>query len=154
MEVFEIEKHYSQLLNNLHVNVTSGKKAPHKAILLLSVIDLIETGVIDNDFISFSKQIDKQFVRNWMRYVSIKEGYRLRSSVPFWHMSFEPYWNIILKEDCQKSFQELAEERVYNDYNRMAKVVTGAKIDNDLYMILQDSTVRAHYRVQLIKSYL
>lgn len=154
MNTQEIELKYLQLFENLHVRITNGKKAPHKAILLLSIIDLVETGAIDKPLIPFSQQIDKQFVRNWMRYVSIIEGYKPRVSVPFWHMDFEPYWETILKEGATKSFKQLADERVYNDFKRMEKVVIGAKISDDLFEILKDSTVRAHLRVHLIKSFL
>ena len=37
---------YIDLLINLHTNTQKGVKAPHKAIMLLSVIDLVEYGVI------------------------------------------------------------------------------------------------------------
>jgi len=41
--------YYEELFRGLHTNMQRGKPAPHKAFLLLSIIDLIEEGNdIDN----------------------------------------------------------------------------------------------------------
>lgn len=61
---------YADAFSHLHVKVTAGQRAPHKAIMLLSVIDLIETGVISSDRIYYTQQLDSQFHHNWVRYVA------------------------------------------------------------------------------------
>ena len=39
-------KHYIDAFSSLHTAKVKGYKAPHKAILLLSVIDLVEEGSV------------------------------------------------------------------------------------------------------------
>ena len=42
----------------LHTNTQKGVKAPHKAIMLLSVIDLVKYGVITSNQIEFSERME------------------------------------------------------------------------------------------------
>ena len=105
----EAYQHYSDLFSRLHVKVTAGQRAPHKAILLLSVIDLIETGVIASNRIYYTRELDRQFHDNWIRYVAYLEGYSARSATPFFHMSYEPFWTLCLKEGCNRTEKELAD---------------------------------------------
>lgn len=58
-------KNYISLFENLHTNTQKNVKAPHKAIILLSVIDLVEYGVITSNQIEFSERLEQQFQHNW-----------------------------------------------------------------------------------------
>lgn len=147
-------QHYADAFARLHVKVTGGQRAPHKAIMLLSVIDLIETGVITSNRIYYTKQLDSQFHHNWVRYVAYLEGYSARSATPFFHMSYEPFWSLRLSEACSKTEKELAEARIYMNTDKMNEAIDYAIIDKELFDILQDCCVRAKFRVLLISCYL
>lgn len=154
MNIIEAEKYYNELLTKLHCKVTFGQRAPHKAILMLSIIDLIETGVLDNTFIPFIQEIESQFLNNWTRYIGHSDSFKPRSSLPFWHLSHEPFWKVKLKETCDISFEELAQARAYSHFGTMAKYVDGAYIDTDLFNLINYAPARAKLRVLLIKTYL
>lgn len=154
MNIIEAEKYYTELLTKLHCKVTFGQRAPHKAILMLSIIDLIETGVLDNTFIPFIHEIESQFLNNWTRYVGHSDSFKPRASLPFWHLSHEPFWRVKLKETCDISFEELAQVRAYSHFGTMAKYVDGAYIDTDLFNLINYAPARAKLRVLLIKTYL
>ena len=62
-------KTYLDYFASLHTNTQKGVKAPHKAIMLLSVIDLVEYGGITSNKIEFSERLEMQFQHNWSRYV-------------------------------------------------------------------------------------
>lgn len=145
---------YTEFFSHLHVKTTNGQIAPHKAILLLSVIDLIETNVIDSNNIYYTKQLVKQFNRNWNRYVAYREGFTARAATPFFHLSSEPFWSIKVKDSSDYSLKDLAEQRIYMNPKRMLDYIDYAVIDIDLYNLLNDSFVRANYRVLLISHYL
>ena len=49
---------YIDYFSALHTNSQKGVKAPHKAIMLLSVIDLVEYGVITSNQIEFSEHLE------------------------------------------------------------------------------------------------
>ena len=50
---------YTTLFSSLHTNKQKGMPAPHKAVLLLSVIDMIEAGVVRSNEIELSERIEK-----------------------------------------------------------------------------------------------
>lgn len=149
----ELYQRYAANFSRLHVNVTNGQRAPHKAILLLSVIDLIETSVITSNRVYYSRELDSQFRHNWIRYVAYLDGHSARSSTPFFHLSYEPFWSLIINPDCSKTEKELADARIYMNPDKMKEAVEYAVMDRDLFELLQDSCVRAKYRVLLISTY-
>lgn len=62
-------KKYLHQFSNLHCNKLKGEIAPHKPIMLLSVMDLIEAGFITSNKIEFSEMLEERFKSNWKRYV-------------------------------------------------------------------------------------
>ena len=71
---------YVELFQCLNVNKQRGVVAPHKAIMLLSVIDLVEYGVITSNQIEFSERLEQQFQHNWSRYVGQSDVLQPRSA--------------------------------------------------------------------------
>ena len=57
MSLSNMEK-YIDYFSALHTNTQKGVRAPHKAVMLLSVIDLVEYGVIDLNRIEFSVRLE------------------------------------------------------------------------------------------------
>lgn len=149
----EAYKRYAGAFSHLHVKVTFGKRAPHKAIMLLSIIDLVETGVIKSNHILYTQQLDSQFYNNWTRYIAFMDGHSAHSAVPFFHLAYEPFWSLKLKPLCPYSEKELADARIYMKPAKMNEEIECAIIDQDLFELLQDNYVRAQYRVLLISLY-
>lgn len=143
----------SQILN-LHVKVTFGKHAPHKPILVLSMIDLIESGYVNTRFIPYDNGVERQFLRNWNRYICLNESFQPKFSVAFWHLSHEPFWNLHFKDGIDYDIKDLNNRRIYSSMSQMSKYVDGAIISEELYSLLQDSLTRAKLRVAIIKRYL
>lgn len=146
-------RRYADMFSHLHVKVTFGQHAPHKPLLLISVIDLIETGVITSNRIHYTRELDSQFHHNWIRYVAYIEGHSARSATPFFHLSFEPFWHLQLTENCQRTIKDLAEARIYMKPEKMNEAIECAIIDPDLFDLFQDGYIRAKFRVLLISRY-
>ena len=90
MSLSNMEK-YIDYFSALHTNTQKGVKAPHKAIMLLSVIDLVEYGVITSNQIEFSERLEQQFQHNWSRYVGQSDVFQPRVGTPFWHLNNESF---------------------------------------------------------------
>ena len=56
--------YYLDKFSNLHRNKLKGEIAPHKPIMLLSVMDLIEAGFITSNKIEFSEMLEERFKSN------------------------------------------------------------------------------------------
>ena len=59
---------YLNLLSHLRTSHLSGYKAPHKAILMICVTELIRDNVIDLNFITINDTLVATFKKNWHKY--------------------------------------------------------------------------------------
>lgn len=79
-----------------HLNTAKrdGKLAPHKAIMILSIMDLISKGKITSPSIMYSEELESTFEEIWEEYVPQDCTFQCIASTPFWHMKGEPFWSI------------------------------------------------------------
>lgn len=142
-----IEK-YRQLFTHLSAARVKGGIAPHKAILLLSVIELIEFDILKQNRIILSTDIKDAFSYIWKRYIGVSPVFKSDISQPFWYMKSEPFWHLyhvngsIVRVGESKPTLSAFESGYY------------AELDQELYDWLHDMTARATLRVALIVKYL
>ena len=143
---------YTEQLSSLKTAKMAGLKAPHKPILLLSVIDLIERDVIVTNHIALSEELERQFAYNWVRYVGPSVIFHAKIATPFWHLSNEPFWRLtsFSGETLTKDNFQGGKYSVVN----LREQVAYAEIDKELFEMLQDKEVRAKIRVLMISTYL
>lgn len=139
---------YSQCFSNLRTAKKLGLPAPHKAVLLLSVMELVEVGVITGNRIELSECLEKTFLKLWKRYVGTSVVFQAKVATPFWHLQNEPFWNLYLNDGKDLS-------TVTSPYSvTRLRENTYAIIDQELLKLMQDEDSRARLRVLLISQYL
>lgn len=84
---------FAQLNCNRHGCYT----APHKAVLLLAVIEGVRTGFITNGFVPLGDRMEALCRRTWERYVGLHPHYRFSFATPFYHMANEPFWDLLVR---------------------------------------------------------
>lgn len=144
---------YAEIFANLSVYCRLGRKAPHKAIMLLSVMDLISTQQICINKIEFSKTLEDYFARNWKKYVGVSSLFHPKAGTPFWHMNSEPFWRLVPVEEDKEMLTALQMGNP-TSARTTRKLIRYAEIDKELFDLLQDETNRAMLRTTLIKHYL
>lgn len=139
---------YSEYFSNLRTARKLGLPAPHKAVLLLSVMELVETGVIIGNRIELSERLEKTFLKLWKRYVGTSVVFQAKVATPFWHLQNEPFWNLYLNNGKDLS-------TVTSPYSvSRLRENTHAIIDQELFELMRDEDSRARLRVLLISQYL
>ena len=139
---------YSYYFSNLRTAKKLGLTAPHKAVLLLSVMELVEVGVIIGNRIELSERLEKTFLKLWKRYVGTSVVFQAKVATPFWHLQNEPFWNLYLNDGKDLS-------TVTSPYSvTRLRENTYAIIDQELLELMQDEDSRARLRVLLISQYL
>lgn len=139
---------YSEYFSNLRTAKKLGLPAPHKAVLLLSVMELVETGVIIGNRIELSERLEKTFLKLWKRYVGTSVVFQAKVATPFWHLQNEPFWNLYLNNGKDLS-------TVTSPYSvSRLRENTHAIIDQELFALMRDEDSRARLRVLLISQYL
>lgn len=148
-----LETYISQF-RSLHVNVSKGRRAPHKAILLLSIIQLYEDGKVLTPQIFYDEVLEKTFKETWSKYLKDIEGFSPFAGAPFWHMNFEPFWKLVPK-NADIDNKEIFSSHTPGSYNKVIKeCVRYAEIDEALFTFLGDKEARDKLRKVLIDTYL
>lgn len=142
---------YIDLFSNLHTNKQKGKSAPHKAIMLLSVIDLISSQHITTNEIIYNEELEKCFLKNWKRYVKEVSIFKPIAGTPFWHLNSEPFWQLIPYEGGYVTIVKLQKRNPYSA-GTIRKYIKYAVIDKELFLLLRDSSNREILKQALINS--
>lgn len=163
--MFEL-KEYIEKFSNLHTAKVKGHKAPHKAVLLLAIIDLVEERNILSPRIHLSEELIDRFNIVWHRYLGTSTIFTPDVTKPFFHMQYESFWGLVNKKEVLK--MKVTEDSSWIYANKQKKELpTGsysvkamrqafeyAEIDARLFILLQNADARAMLRVILINKYL
>ncbi len=133
---------------SMRTAVKNGKRAPHKAILLLSVIELIEDGLIQSNQIELSDMLIKKFKQCWDIYIGNSTVFQSDIGKPFWHLQSEPFWKLISHSGTQVTKDSISGSKY--PINNLRKNVAYAEIDKELFELLQEEVTRATFK-EIIK---
>lgn len=128
----------------------SKKLAPHKPLLLMAVIDLIERSVIKSKFISLDDdlvELNELFTGYWRKIMPIAQ----KSSIayPFFHLKNEPFWSLVSVPGKER---ELAATKSVSSVAQLRDLALGAQMDEDLFLFFQQRENRDALRAVLLQS--
>lgn len=120
-------------------------RAPHKPLLLLSVIDLFAQGQIRDNFIELTPDLSDLFALYWSRVVSPDQ----RSSIayPFFHLRKEGFWYLMPAPGKKEG---LTAARSISSVTQLRELALGARLDEELASLLQNDNNRETLRAALI----
>lgn len=127
------------------------KRAPHKPLLLLAVIDLVARGVITSSFIDVTGdlvELIELFNGYWRRVVPLGQSSSI--AFPFSRLHNEPFWELVPVSGC-----EITPAAVNNisTVSQLRTVAIGARMDEALFLLVQQPEYRAVLRQVLVESY-
>ena len=128
---------YSKAFSRLRVNRSKGL-APHKPILLLSVIELIGQGKIRQNQIPLSPELIASFLKYWSQLGT--EAYRPDIALPFFHMKSEGFWHLRAKP----GFEAITSSRIrLRTIAALHDAIQHAFLDEELCSLLQNPSTRS-----------
>lgn len=137
-------QHYCELFQRLHTAVISGQKAPHKAVLLLSVIELIEEKTISSPCIPLSDDLISRFNRNWKAHVH-SDKFSPTITTPYWHLQNESFWRLNTYDGSE--LKKTYSEKYLREYSF-------AIIDIDLFELLKEEGNAVRFKEIILDTYL
>jgi putative restriction endonuclease len=147
--------HYSGLISRMRTAggqrlfpATTRHRAPHKPILLLSIIDFIDQGQLTTNFVSISVELTELFSSYWNLVMPDNRIGRL--FMPFFYMKSDGFWHLIPhhgQEDALESIQQIAGPGQLRD------TVLGGRFDAELYELFCIKEVRDILRAIIIETY-
>lgn len=153
--------YYRDCFTGLNTNKTGVYQAPHKPLLLLAIMDLVESGAITSQRIYLTDGLIAAFKQNAGRYIGHSVVFKPDITKPFYHLDHEPFWRLVQRAEASDC--SIAAEPTVR-YGKKAKPsysVSGlrrdyeyAEIDEELLRLIQNQDGRAKLRTILISTYL
>jgi putative restriction endonuclease len=129
-------------------SATTRHRAPHKPLLLLSIIDLFAEGEIAANLIELTPELGELFTLYWARVMPPDQRGNL--ALPFFHLKSDGFWHLVPRPG-QEAF--LATTRQIRSIHQLRETVLGARLDEDLYALLGAGESRDLLRTVLIETY-
>lgn len=142
---------YVQEFANLSVGVVKGKKLPHKAILLLSIMNLIERGTITENRIGLDKTIANEFSLCWKKYC--RDAKLPSIWTPFWYLKSESFWHF-KPNGNEDLLQGLLQFAGHPTVGQMRPVIKYAYLDKALFDYMENEGCRDELKEVLINCYI
>ena len=124
-------------------------KAPHKPILLLSIIQGYEFNLLTTNQIQISPELTGIFKSTWNSLVTT--DHTLGFALPFFHLKNEKghWWELVANPSCETwvEYGKLA------SFGNLSAAVAYAQIDPNLVELLRDETSRILLRQTLLDTY-
>jgi putative restriction endonuclease len=126
------------------------RKAPHKPLLLLAVLDLVQRGVTTTPFIAVTAdlvELNELFNLYWRRVVPL--GQTSSIAFPFSRLAREPFWELV-----PQSGKTITGAVINNtaSVSYLRKYALGAKLDEGLFRVMQSVEGREALREALLLS--
>ncbi len=123
---------YMQAFRKLRIDRSHGI-APHKPILLLSVLQAYLNNLIKSQRINITPEIVALFKTNWSLLVSTQHDCRI--SYPFYYLKSEKFWHLIPKSGFE-NIDEMGS--IMKNFSNLNAAVEFAVINDDLFFLMQD----------------
>ncbi|NGP89192.1 HNH endonuclease [Fodinibius halophilus] len=120
------------------------QRAPHKPFLLLSILDGIEIGWIDDPRITLTQDLIETFFRYWNRIMG--EDRKTTIALPFFHMKSEPFWDLHYREGMTPYSNSPS-------LGGLMKRLSHARMDDQLFAMMQDEEGQQRISSTIIRHY-
>jgi len=144
---------YIYAFQNLKTNNKYERKSPHKAILLLSVMELIEKGSITSNEIVYNDELLSTFQNIWNKVLPQEATFYTTVYFPFWHLQSEEFWHVIPRRGKETAFQTQWETRTKPTEARVVELIKCVVLDDDLYFQMTLPSGRSSLRRILLETY-
>lgn len=123
-------------------------RAPHKPLLLLSVMDRFAEGAYSTNLIEVDEDLSELFAIYW----SLVDPPSARGNIamPFYHLTSDEFWHLLPREGYE---ERLKYGGKIHSIRKLCETVYGAKLDDDLYDLLQQDGSRDTLRTVIINTY-
>lgn len=143
----DVLEYYIRKINNLRIDKSKGM-APHKPILLLSIIELIEYGKISKNRIYPSPLITSTFLKYWSKLSFDK--HRANVSLPFFHLKSEGFWHLHPNKGYEKVLKVTKSIRSFSE---LRKVINYVSLDDNLFLMLSNKKHREILKNRILETY-
>ena len=129
--------YFLEVVNNLNRNKYRGCYAPHKAVMIMAIMELVESGHITTNVIHLDKELKDKFKEVWQRVVPEGSPFKCEYRNPFTYMDSEPFWD--LSTDKDKAFI------TWEAFHAFSHNESRSAINDFLVRSIKDDTISEQY---------
>lgn len=129
--------YFLEMASNINRNKFKGCYAPHKAVMIMAIMELVESGQISSNVIHLDKELKDKFKEVWKKVVPEGSPFKCEYRNPFTYMDSEPFWD--LSTDKDKAF--ITWEALYAFSHEASR----AAIKDYLLRSVKDDTISEQY---------
>ncbi len=142
-------RQFSKLRTDRSADWTGATRnqAPHKPFLLLSLLDLVAEGRILTNLVEITLELVETFAGYWEIVLPNRRG---DIALPFFHLRTSKFWQLVPKPGQEAALA--AANRGYS-IGQLQRMLLGARLDEQLFTLLQHEEPRDALRTVLIQTY-
>jgi len=143
-----IKINYPHLFSTLRVDRSSGINAPHKPILLLSILQAVKSGLISSAFVYITPELVALFKSNWSLLVTTE--HQCRMSYPFFHLKSSKFWKLHPQAGYEKAILISSKSP---SLNQLLQMIVCAEMNADLFELMKNPDGNAMLTEVLLQTY-
>jgi putative restriction endonuclease len=132
----------------MNPNPVSGKKSPHKAVMMLAVIDMVASGDAEGNRIEYCPELLERFRRYFDVVKTNADSFS--PILPFFHLRSSPFWHHRAVPGKEAVCEALSGP---GGQKKLAGIIDSAFLDDELFALLQQPAIRQEMREALICRY-
>lgn len=144
---------YIETFKNLRTNNKYGRKSPHKAVLMLTVIELYEQNILTDNEICYDDELKKMFLKVWNKVLPYEQKFHPDAYLPYWYLQNDSFWHIVPKREKEAILSSMRDNRVKPSETSLYDSVKYAELDEDLYFLMTLSSGRSSLKRVLLETY-
>jgi putative restriction endonuclease len=138
---------YMLAFRKLRIDRSHGV-APHKPVLLLSVLQAYQNCLINSERIYITPELVGLFKTNWSLLVTTQHDCRI--SYPFYYLKSEKFWKLTPKSGFE-NIDEMG--AIMKSFSNLNAAVEYAVINEDLFLLMQDKMSNSILQQFLLDEY-
>lgn len=144
---------YIEAVKNLKTNNKWGRKSPHKAVLMLTVIELFEKNILMDNEIRYDETLKAAFLKMWNMVLPNESLFLPDAYVPFWYLQSDNFWHIIPIRGKEDILSLMRDTNIKPSETKLIDSVEYAELDEDLYFLMTLPSGRSSLKRALLETY-
>lgn len=144
---------YIEVFQNLRTNNKYGRKSPHKAVLMLAVIEMFEQNVLSDNEIYYDDTLKSMFLKVWNRVFPEEPLFNPEAYFPFWYLQSDSFWHIVPIRGHEEILSMMRDTNVKPSERKLMEHVRYAELDEDLYFLMTLPSGRSSLKRTLLETY-
>lgn len=144
---------YTEAFKNLRTNNKWGRKSHHKAVLMLTVIELFEKNILTDNEIFYDDKLKSMFMKVWNRVLPKEPIFHSDAYLPFWYLQNDSFWHIVPRRGQEDILSLMRDNNMKPSEAKLNDSVRCAELDEDLYFLMTLQSGRSSLKRVLLETY-